>query len=316
VSRTNISILLATALLGVLLWIVISIVRDLANAPDVPLPRPVQSEIGEPDPSLPRLTSRTQIEDWLEQQDLPIQSVDAYLDWLAVRGFLAGEPMQDFTGTFRAAENYVDQDGATLLLLAAEGDLGALHTLAERSLETDPLAALEWFDQAIVNGSVYAMVRSSDLLVTLADPGLTEFISDPVWQAALNSVQNTAPPPLQRALAWAIAAITFGGYARLDQGLAQRIRGLSAQMDPADIVRACDLAQEYVLDTAATRRAKGGAVFSTQSPPLAFSVAQPESVIPCDVPVMPLVSMAQCSSHTFVGPQADVNTVWVCNDDE
>jgi hypothetical protein len=211
VSRTNISILLATALLGVLLWIVISIVRDLANAPDVPLPRPVQSEIGEPDPSLPRLTSRTQIEDWLEQQDLPIQSVDAYLDWLAVRGFLAGEPMQDFTGTFRAAENYVDQDGATLLLLAAEGDLGALHTLAERSLETDPLAALEWFDQAIVNGSVYAMVRSSDLLVTLADPGLTEFISDPVWQAALNSVQNTAPPPLQRALAWAIAAITFGG---------------------------------------------------------------------------------------------------------
>ena len=200
--------------------------------------------------------------------------------------------------------------------LAAQGDLGALHALAESSLETDPLAALEWFDQAIVNGSIYAMVRSSDLLATLADPGLANFTSDPVWQAALSTVQNTAPAPLERSLAWAIAAITFGGYAVLDRGLAQRIQTLSAQMSPADIDGACELAQEYVLDTAATRRAKGGAVFSTQSPPLAFSVAQPESVIPCDVPVLPLVSLAACSRQLFVGPEANLNTAWLCTTGE
>ena len=313
-SRTNISVLLATALLGVLLWIVISIVRDIANAPDTPLPQP--AEVVAIDPALPRLATQIQLEDWLIQQDHPVQSVNTYRDWLEQRGFLASEAMPNFTGSFRSSATYVDQDGATLLQLAGQGDLGALHALAERSLETDPLAALEWYDQAIINGSIFAMVRSSDLLATLADPGLSDFVSDPVWQAALNTVQNTGPAALERALAWAVAAVTFGGYAVLDQGLAQRIHTLSSQMRPADIDRACELAQEYVLDTAATRRAKGGAVFSTQSPPLAFSVAQPETVIPCDIPVLPLVSLAECSRHAFVGPEGNLNTAWLCTTDE
>jgi TPR repeat protein len=312
VSRTNISILLATALLGVLLWIVISIVRDIANAPDIPMARPTATESAEPDLTLPRLTSRAQLEDWLTKQGHPVQSVEAYRDWLELRGFLAAEPMPEFDGSLPATDSFIDQDDATLLQLAGEGDLGALHALAERSLETDPLAALEWFDQAIINGSVYAMVRSSDLLATLADPGLSNFVSDPVWQAALNTMQNTSPPPLERALAWAIAAVTFGGYAVLDQGLAEKIGNLNAQMDPAAIGRACELAQEYVLETAATRRAKGSAVFATLAPPLAFSVAQPEAVISCDVPVLPLVSLDQCSRQTFVGPDATLNTAWLC----
>jgi len=160
------------------------------------------------------------------------------------------------------------------------------------------------------------MVRSSDLLATLADPGLSDFVSDPVWQSALDEVQKTSPPPLQRALAWAIAAITFGGYAVLDQGLAGKIRSLSAQLETADIAQACELAQDYVLDTAATRRAKGGAVFSTQLPPLAISVAQPEAVIPCEVPVLPLVTLDECSRHAFVGQDANLNTIWLCTTDE
>jgi len=310
VSRTNISILLATGLLGVLLWIVISIVRDIANAPETPLT--MAPDVEEIDPTLPRLTSRAQLDDWLTGQGVPAQSLDAYQDWLARRGFQPGTTTPNFYGKAPATDVYTNQDGATLLSLAGEGDIGALHALAERSLATDPLAALEWFDQAIVNGSVYAMIRSSDLLATLGDPELIDFVSDPVWQAALETLQNKAPPPLERALAWAIAAVTFGGYAILDQGLSQRVHTLSEQLKYDGIASACELAREYVLDTAATRRARGGAIFSTQAPPLAFSAEGPDAVIPCDIPVLPLVSLAHCSRQNFVGPDGKLNTLWLC----
>jgi hypothetical protein len=310
VSRTNISILLATALLGVLLWIVISIVKDLANAPDAPLP--AEPEVIAIDPTLPRISSPTQLKKWLTQQGYSAELMDEYRDWLILPGFQSGMPLIDFSGQPRAEDLYVEYDGATLLNLAGQGDIAALHILAERSLETDPLAALEWFDQAIVNGSVYAMVRISDLLATLADPELANFVSDPVWQSALQSLQNSSPAPLERALAWSIAAVTFGGYAVLDQSLAQRITILSEQLKPAAINRACEIAQDYVLTTAATRRARGSTLFSTQTPPLALSITQPETVIPCDIPVLPLISLAQCTKYLFVGPENVLNTAWLC----
>jgi hypothetical protein len=311
-SRTNISILIATALLGVLLWIVISIVRDLANAPDTPLPQPAEAKVVEFNPALPRIFSGVQLEDWLTQQGYPVLVVDKYRDWLMLHGFHSGTPLLDFSAQPQAEDLYADNDDATLLILAGQGDIAALHILAERSLETDPLAALEWFDQAIVNGSVHAMIRISDLLTTLADPELANFVSDPVWQSALRTLQNTSPAPLERALAWAIATVTFGGYAVLDQSLAQRIHTLSEQMEPSAINRACEIAQDYVLTTAATRRAQGGMLFSTQTPPLAISVAQPETVIPCDIPVLPLISLTQCTKNLFVGPGNTLNTAWLC----
>ena len=315
-SRTNISILLATALLGILLWIVLSIVKDLANAPETPLLPPAETKVVEFDPTLPRIFSRIQLEEWLIQQGYPAllseQFVAKYQDWLMLHGFQSGRPLLNFSNQPRAEDLYFDDDGATLLILAGQGDIAALHILAERSLETDPLAALDWFDQAVVNGSVYAMIRISDLLATLADPELSKFISDPVWQSALHTLQNTSPPPLERALAWAIAAVTFGGYAVLDQSLAQRIHTLSEQLEPSAINKACEIAQDYVLTTAATRRAQGGTLFSTQIPPLAISVAQPEAVIPCDIPVLPLISLAHCTKSLFVGPAHTLNTAWLC----
>jgi len=316
VSRTNISILLSTALLGVLLWIVLSIVYDVANAPETPLPLPTKPEVVAFDPALPRIFSPAHLEKWLTQQGYPVELIATYRDWLILHGFHAGTPLVDFSGQPRAEDLYVDYDGATLLILAGQGDIAALHILAERSLETDPLAALEWFDQAVVNGSIYAMVRISDLLATLADPELANFVSDPVWQSALHTLQNTSPAPLERALAWAIAAVTFGGYAVLDQSLAQRIHSLSEPMEPSAINRACEIAQDYVLTTAAARRAQGSTLFSTQTPPLALSVSQPEAVIPCDIPVLPLISLAHCTPNIFVGPDTTLNTAWLCPETE
>ncbi|MDP7094072.1 MAG: hypothetical protein QF580_06520, partial [Gammaproteobacteria bacterium] len=185
--------------------------------------------------------------------------------------------------------------------------------LADRSLETDPLAALEWYDQAVINGSLYAMERMADLLATLGDPAIDDFVSDPRWQEALLQIRGATPAPRERALAWAIATVTVGGFAIMTPEHASRITALGEQLDAFGVERACQTAQDYVLEAAATRRARGGAVFSMQIPPIALSIADPADSIPCNVgSVPPLVSLEQCEANNFVGPDRKLMTVWVC----
>jgi hypothetical protein len=320
-SRNNISILLATALLGVLLWIVISMARDLSRAPDVPLPLPVEPEVVELDSSLPQINSPAELRAWLTTNGHTADTlIRDYCDWLGARGFAELPVLHEQCGGQSSgnysAQDYSTQDDASLLVYAAGGDLGALHELAERSLTDDPLAALDWYDQAIVNGSIFAMQRVADLLATLGDPELAAFTSDAAWREALDELNNAAAAPLERALAWSIAAVTVGGYGILDQAHAERIDALGSKLDIAAVQRACGLAQEYVLTAAAARRARGGAVFAMESPAMALSVAQPDAVSSCDVQIPPLVSLAECEQQDFYTADLRRNTLWLCRKTE
>jgi hypothetical protein len=318
VSRFTTSILLATALLGVLVWIVLSMARDLARAPDEPLPLPTDEQEEVFDPTLPRLLSYQDMQAWLNSRGLPADKLLGFnRRWLEEKEFpvtnlplIPPIELDPYNSEFKI--DYSGLDDATLLNQAGVGDTYALHELGDRSIETDPLAALEWYDQAIVNGSLYAMVRTSDLLTTLSDPAINEFVADPVWQDALEQIRNAAPAPRERALAWSIALVTIGGYALMSSAHAQRIASLTAQLDAAGIDRACDTAQEYVLDTAGARRARQMAIFSLEAPPFALTIASPANAIPCDVPVPPLISLDHCEASDFVGPGSKLMTAWVC----
>jgi hypothetical protein len=280
---------------------------------------PAEAANNQPDPTLPKLLDQADLLDWLSQNNSESHErnkggrelIDNYSDWLSALGYTASiQPLLNQTSP--GAESLATQDDATLLLLAGQGDIGASQLLAERSLQTDPLGALEWYDKAIVDGSVYAMIRVADLLTTLADPELSGFVSDPQWQAALKAINDESPPPLERALAWSIAAVTIAGYATLDTTHAKRISSLTAQLDAAALERACSAAQDYVLQTAGLRRARGGPVFSTTRPALAISVDEPEKVIGCSVPVMPLVSLTDCDQERFAGPSGQTMIIWLC----
>lgn len=311
-SRFNVSVLLSTALLGVLLWVVLNIARDLAQMPEEPLPLPVDEPVISFDPSLPRLLTYDDLKNWLvsrgESADLLLE---AYGNWLAARGYPAGQRGL-LTSAADTLSGMSNQGDPALITFAANGNIDALHELADRSLESDPLAALEWYDQAVVNGSLYAMERLADLLTTLGDPAIDEFVSDPHWQESLMQIRTATPAPRERALAWAIATVTAGGFAVMTPEHAGRIVALGEQLDSSGIARACETAQDYVLEAAAARRARGGAVFSMQVPPLAVSIAHPADSIPCNVGVPLLVSLEQCEANNFVGPGMKLMTAWIC----
>jgi hypothetical protein len=91
----------------------------------------------------------------------------------------------------------------------------------------------------------------------------------------------------------------MGGRAILDDVHVRRIEVLTEKLDGPGINTACETAQQYVLDAASSRRAKGGAVFSLEQPTFALSVAYS---IPCSIPVVPLVILDECATDIFVGP--------------
>jgi len=310
-SRFNVSVLLATALLGVLLWVVISIVAELSN-PSPPPKKPPQTLQKGPDPSLPRLSNEAELADWLRGEGAEAAAlITNFRDWRGARGYPSNTDL--LTGYAETEDSLLSSEpDATLLVLAGRGNTAALHLLAERSITSDPVAALDWYDQAIVNGSVYAMLRVSDLLATLGDPALAQFKSDARWQQALAEINTATPPPIIRSLAWAIAAVQVGGYGVLDQRLAQRITQLNQSLNVSDKIKACETAQEYVLNTASVRRAQGGAVFSMERSQFAVSVAMPEEIVGCDVPVPPLVDMSRCERADFVASEEQLMHAWLC----
>jgi hypothetical protein len=308
-SRFTVTILLACVLLGILLWIVLSTVAELAN-PQPLITLEEESAVVEFDPQLPVIKTAIALQDWLDKQQLEGANLIAdFQNWRAARGY----PLNSsWLGTNRDDQDTFADDNANLVALAGSGNIRAAAALAERSMQNSPVEALEWWDQAIINGSLYAMLRMSDLLNSLGDPSLNEFRSDSVWQQALDEINAQTLSPRERALAWSIAAVTVGGFAIVDSEHVNRIEALVNQLDESQINNACEAAQEYVLETAMARRAQGGAVFSTDRPLFATGVADPESIIPCDIPVPPLIVLNDCLTQPFVGPGDRLWQAWFC----
>lgn len=313
-SRFNITIILACVLLAMLLWIVRATVGEWTDPQpqEAPVVAIEATPLTEMYPDLPVISSAPSLVAYLDRAGLDGAALleDLYA-WRAQRGFPA-DSLWATTVFAEPAPDAPDNNGAELLQQAGAGSIAAMHALAENSKFENPTEALSWFDMAMVNGSLHAMLRTADLLASLGDPALAEFRSGPVWEQALAELNADGTPPRVKALAWNIAAITAGGYALLDTSHADRISNLATAFDVAQTDTACELAQTYVLETAMARRAQGGAVFSTERPLFAVSVAVPEDALPCDIPVQPLVDTGSCITERFIGPGQRLWQMYFC----
>jgi hypothetical protein len=237
--------------------------------------------------------------------------IEGYVDWMLSRGFPENYVFWNFAVPEADAEYSVYANMA-LISMAGNGDIGAMHSLAERRLSDDPLDALVWYDQAIASGSLYAMLKTTDLLEMIIDPQIQALFDKPEWQRALEALNRDAIAPKEKALAWAVAAVIVGGYGIVDHKHAGRLTRLSSQLAPDAVRRACETAQTYVLDSAAAIRASGGTVFSLDQPPLALTVPTPESLVPCDSEVQPLIDLMDCDAHPVLAPNQAKATLWIC----
>ncbi len=195
--------------------------------------------------------------------------------------------------------------------MAGSGSVEAMYALAERRLQDDPLDALSWYDQAISAGSVYAMLKTADLLENIADPQVQALLDSPQWARALITLQRDTVQPLEKALAWSLAASIAGGESMLTHQHAGRLARLIDKLNPGDALRACERAQSYVLETATLIRNSGRDALSLEQPPLALTAAF-SSVWPCDSTVQPLIDLEGCDNVPVVTPSQEPGSLWIC----
>lgn len=309
ISRTNISVLIATLLLAMLLWTVLGIVSEFGKIP-AERAAPPSNETAQP--ARVNISNRVELEAALAEFSTDNAArIESYRDWMLSRGFPESYVFWSLEPAATDAQ-YAVRDDLSLIALAGSGNTVAMHTLAARRLQEDPLDALTWYDQAIANGSIYAMLKTADLLEMIVDDQVQELFSNAQWQAARATLNQQDTLPLEKALAWSIAAVTIGGYAILDHQQAGRFDRLRSQLDANALRTACDTAQNYVLETAAAIRSRGGTVFSLEQPPLALTIPNPTAKNPCKFPVPPLINFADCTAHDVLAPNTQPASLWIC----
>lgn len=321
-SRANVLILIATALLGVLLWLVDGIVREavspsppVAKLPDTAAETAAKTFADGQEAGTPHLVTRDDLAMTLAELGVdPDAALASYLRWRDRRGFHDPEPpFASARESVARDQRHAVLDDATLLSLAGNGDLGAMHSLAERSLPADPLDALEWYERAARRGSLFAMLRLGDLLDTLGDPALDRFVADAEQLAAIAELRAHDPGPAEQSLAWSLAAASAGGLPILDAATIRRVAAQAAALDAAGVRRACMTSQDYVLDVAAARRSVGEGVFGTEAPDVFITPLHALDAWPCESEFTPIVATTDCTDHPIVTDAGQTRLLWLCD---
>ncbi len=312
VTRANVSILLATVLLGVLLYVILSLV-DQSIDPD-----PITLDTGDtPDNVIPpAIRTRADLEIALKGRNIPLEELTAStIDWYQKRGYLGPLQVYGRTGPSTLQTVYAETPPAELIALAGIGDIAAAQALAEISMSSDntnPLETIEWYRQAASFGSVYAMFRISELLQIFGNRQLDAFSSDPAYLARLNELREQNPLIERDALAWAITGVLAGGLPVAQPDVADNIAAMAAALGEGGTVRACDKANRLLLDLAAERRAYDRLVFSTEPPPLFVSTPDIADAIPCTA-TLPIIDSSNCRAVAVPGLINPNQTLWRCD---
>ena len=228
-SKTNAFTLIATILLGILLY---TILRFAANLPDTP---PAES-IRETTTTAPTVDNKTPTQQ-SGKSGLPVVSNHAELidflnslgidgrratveaaRWFQERGFLGINTLLGISEENSRDFALQSLDDTTLQSMLDKGDAGASQILGSRLLFTDPFAALDLFHTAAEQGSIYAIWQIASLLETLNDRSLDDFVNDPAYLRKLVELrnENAASSPTIAPLSFALAAARDGGLPVID----------------------------------------------------------------------------------------------------
>jgi hypothetical protein len=331
VARTNISILTATVLLGVLLYIE----RQIGNAglesvtpqTSQPAPPPVAAEttriVASPatlSGELPVIDGVTTLRSFLEIVGIDADAaIGATSRWFEDRGYLGTNPLLGNEAASATRDYYASLDDGTLRALSDANDAGATQELAARQRLVDPFAALGLFERAAQQGSVNAMLALASLQETLADVRPEDFSTDPEYARQLSRLggRNAESNLRLRAFVSAVTALRDGGPPVADETLLDWVDGLAERI-PAERVRAaCNESFAYFLALSARRRETGLAPVTTKPPPVFLAAPDLDDRLPCRDTVNPIVGtldLSDCAATEVADARGNPRLLYVCTD--
>ena len=288
-SRTNVYILIATALLGVLLIIIVRIVDEL------PSTQIADAGIG--------ATTRLDYPRLLMLLDASGVDGEAAVTvarrWLQERGFLgANEPLG--IGAADAPVFYYESlDSQTLESMAQNDDMGALQTLAARSLVVDPFAATDLYTRAAAVGSEFAMLQLGSLFESFSSIAAANVTVDPEYARNLRRLRASRHDRDLRedALAFALAAIRGGDLPIVQPEILDWVNRMADELEPQQLSDACQRSARIFFEMSAVRRSRGQLRLSPRPPPVFITVPDLGANLPCGrtpSPVDPVLDTSGC----------------------
>jgi hypothetical protein len=332
VSKNNLSILVATALLGVLLY---TILRFFDEVPVAEIPVPIRSEeenstfdvpTSSParkpeqttDPDTPYIAGYEDLLNHLDTKGLNGQRLIAdSARWFQAKGYLNPN---DFLGVRLqgAPASYYDTlDEPTLIAMSDEGDLGATQSLAERRSFSDPFEAIELYYKAAEQGSVNSLLRIASLLETFGDVALDDFESDPEYRRKLKPfrVEGANMTLGIEAFSYALMAVRDGGSAVASPDVVQWVEDLGNKLEPDALLRACRISANMHMNLAEARRINGYIPLSSDPPAVFLGEPELESKLPCADTrhaVFPLLDLEGCDVETVQVASGEIQALYVC----
>lgn len=296
-TKTNRFTLIATILLGILLFTILRFADDLNVAWNGKIlePRPASGDASESQP--PQIRDNADLRKLLTTV-AGIDSaavLDGYTVWSQNRGF---------TGTSRlfgtkkptAPEAFAAMEDSELEVRSASGDARASQTLAARTVFTDPLNALALFHRAAEQGSTNALLRIAFVLEALDAAGSENESAD-------------------SALGYAIAAVRDGGSPVVDHALLAWLDRLAAAASRDELANACEWSERTLLEIAGRRARWGAPPITTAPPPVFFAVPDLAGRLPCKRtghPIENLLDLADCAVTPVRNAEDEELDLYIC----
>ena len=323
-SKTNVYVLIATGLLGILLVVV----QRISGRADVePVTIPVRSDAqalatasADASAGLPRLDGPDALVELLERRGFDAGKLIAdSIAWHRALGFNGPLPLLGKTDVSSRQADLDRLDDDSLRVLSRR-DTSALQALAARLAPTDPFAALELYEQAAERGSVYALLQNASLRQTLGDVAAAKAGADPEFNRRIAALSDasTGGSLRESAFAAAMAAIRDAGIPVIDAEMLRWTQSMARDLPTDRLEPACAAAEDNYLRYGALRRQQGLAPLRVAPPAVFVSLPDVAGQIPCADTSHPLqftLNLSTCGSELVADAAGRLMTLYVCPPD-
>jgi hypothetical protein len=306
-SKTNVFTLIATALLGVLLYVILQLAHDLKNAPVIEATQPLAGNHG--------ISTYADLLGFLERKGIGSEhAIASSAGWFQDRGFPGSHSLLGIPGQNEWTEQYPDLDDAVLESLSAKGDMAATQTLASHRISIDPFAAMELYATAAAQGSTYAIIQIGSLRETFANMELDRYRADPVYLEKIGRLRgDDSNQTLQlEAFAYAMAAVRDGGPPVIDRDLLAWLQRMAETIPPSLRESACERSEQVFLEFSGARRTRNLAPITRDPPAIFISIPDLADLLPCretSHPAASLLDLRNCEIYPiemFMGSAMDL----------
>lgn len=320
-TKTNRFTLIATILLGVLLYTVIRFAHDLNVAWDGS-PREPPPRIADPNaPAHPRIATTADLRAILIAHGIDAATaLDGYTDWSDARGFTGANRL---FGTVNSGpvDTFAADDAIQLRARSDAGDATATQALAAQLLFTDPFSAIELFGKAAEQGSTFALLRIASLLEALdtassdnpaEDPGQQQRVENLAKRGVGNNLQLTA-------LGYLVTAVRDGGTPIVDPALLAWLDRLQNEATRDELIAVCAWSERTLLEIAGNRARRGKSPVTTNAPPVFLTIPRSADRLPCRrtaYAIENLLDLTHCTVTTVRNASDEDLDLYICLDDQ